>query len=85
MKDVKVKKIYALNKIAYLLSNDIIPENIVLDNDSNYVYYIFPQDEVVNTAIENYKNDIFIHRFIREYGNVINKIKELKKEEEHGI
>jgi len=81
----KKRKIYALNKIAYILAHNVEPIEIGLDEESDFVYYVFDTSNEIYDIINKYKEDEFINKFINSYSNVIKEIKSIKRGEKHGI
>jgi len=84
-KDSQEKRIYALNKIAYLLAHNIKPIAIRMDEETGYVYYVFPVCPQVYDIIKMYKNDRLISDFIKSYSDVVGTIKKMKRGELNGF
>lgn len=70
------KRIYSLNKIAYLIANDI--QDVIWGIDDNDKCYIVVNDDITK-CLDKYRTDIFLHAFLGAYAEVRRKIKELKE------
>lgn len=69
------RKVYSLNKLAYLISAGAEVE-LVLD-DNNKCYGIIEQNDITD-LLQHYKNNKELHKFLNAYKEIRNKIKELK-------
>jgi len=69
------KRIYSLNRIAYLIANDC--QNIIWGIDPDNKCFVIVNDDV-SKCLERYKTDVFLHSFIGAYAEVRRKVKELK-------
>ena len=68
------RKVYSLNKLAYLISAGAEVE-LVLD-DNNKCYGII--EEEITDLLEQYKNNIELHKFLNAYKEIRNFIKNNK-------
>lgn len=67
------RKVYSLNKIAYLISAGANVE-LVLD-DNNKCYGLIAED--ITDLLEQYKNNVELQKFLHSYRIIRQQIKEL--------
>lgn len=69
------RKVYSLNKLAYLISAGC---NVVLTlDDNNKCYGIIEKDDITD-LLEQYKNNKELHKFLNAYQEIRKFIKENK-------
>jgi hypothetical protein len=67
------RKIYSLNRIAYLIANKVDMQ-LYKDND-NKIYAVV--DEDISYLLDKYNTDVQLHAFLAGYRELRQKIKEL--------
>ena len=69
------RKVYSLNKLAWLISAGC---NVVLTlDDNNKCYGIIEQDDITD-LLQQYKNNIELHKFLNAYKDIRKFIKNNK-------
>lgn len=74
------KRIYSLNLLAYLAYKTNIRPDIHQDNDGKF-YGLMPETRGVAWAINAYRKDdcfVELHKFLQEYKNIRDVIKEMR-------
>jgi hypothetical protein len=72
-----MKRIFGLNKVAYLLCYGIDSYEVDITEDQK-VYFVFPENEEVNEILLKYGEDQALHNFLAAYKRVIAKVREIK-------
>ncbi len=67
------RKIYSLNRIAYLIANNVDVQ--LFKDDDDKIYAIVEED--VSRLFDNYNKDVALHSFLGAYRELRYKIKEL--------
>lgn len=67
---MKEKRMYSLNLAAYvMMDTNIVPKVGTEVNDiGTLCYLVFPENEAVFAAIDNYRKDTELHSFLNSYG-----------------
>jgi hypothetical protein len=68
------RKIYSLNRIAYLIANKVDMQ-LYKDND-NKIYAVV--DEDIGYLLEKYNTDVQLHAFLGAYRELRQKIKDIQ-------
>lgn len=68
------RKIYSLNRIAFLIANNI--EVVLFKDDDDKIFAIVEED--VSKLFDNYNKDVVLHSFLGAYRELRLRIKELR-------
>jgi hypothetical protein len=77
------KRMYSLNKVAFLMSNNILASKIEYDIESESVYFIFDESDRVKEYILKFQKNEELHNFLKSYSQVVNYVKSIKAEQKN--
>lgn len=78
---MKERRMYSLNLAAYVMMvTDLIPEvGVEKDEQGTLCYLVFPECAAVAIAINQYKKNKELHKFLNAYSDLRNMLNEARE------